>query len=148
MAHVPHVDAARISAAIPAYRAPVRRSWGGWRAAAAVTAIVVGGASVAVVRQVGTRGPDAALAVAVATPDTPVAGDMPSPPSVQSAGRVAPVMPEASRELAVASGAAGELSERELQALLKDIESIDAVPSVDVENAVPVSPVSPRGSSE
>ena len=113
MVRAPFVDPARIAAAIPAYRAPVRRSWGGWRTAAAITAIMVGGASVAVVRQAGVR-----------------------------------AVPAAARELAVASGAASELSEHELQMLLKDIESIDAVPSVDVDNAVPVSPVSPRGSSE
>ena len=57
-------------------------------------------------------------------------------------------MPAAARELAMASGAASELSDRELQALLKDIESIDAVPSVEVETTVLVSPVPPKGSSE
>jgi hypothetical protein len=116
MARVPAVDPARIAAAIPAYRVPVRRSWGGWRAAAAIAVIVVGGTSVVMARQESPRGPDSASTV---------------PP----------------RELVVANGAS-ELSDGELQVLLNDIESIDAVPSVEVENAVPVSPVSPQGSSE
>jgi anti-sigma factor RsiW len=130
MARAPRIDPARVAAAVPAYRAPARRSWGGWRTAAAITAILVGGASVVVVRQDSRRGLDSSV------------------PSVPSAEGAARAIPPASRELAAASGAASDLSDRELQALLKDIESIDAVPSVDVENPVPVTPVSPQGESE
>ena len=153
MARVPRVDPARISAAIPAYRAPMRRSWGGWRAAAAIMAIVAGGTSVAVLRHDSRRGqaPDAMPSVAFTIPDTTVAGEAPLSPSVPAAqpiDRAARTTPSPARELAMGSGAASDLSDRELQALLKDIESIEAVPSVDVENASLVSPVSPRGSSE
>ncbi|MFL5608451.1 MAG: anti-sigma factor family protein [Gemmatimonadaceae bacterium] len=149
MAGTPFVDAARIATVIPAYRAPVRRSWGGWRAAAAVAAIVAGGASVAVVRQAGTRGPEPVQSMTFTIPDTTVvAKGSPSVPSARPAERGARAVPAVARELAMASGAASDLSDRELQALLKDIESIDAVPSVDVENAALVSPVSPRGRSE
>jgi anti-sigma factor RsiW len=151
MARPPVVDPARIAAAIPAYRAPVRRSWGGWRTAAAIAAIVVGGSSVAVVRQVSLRGPDPVPSFVFTIPDTAVAREASpslSAASARLAEREGRAVPAAARELAMASGAASELSDRELQALLKDIESIDAVPSVDVETTVPVSPVSPKGSSE
>jgi anti-sigma factor RsiW len=152
IARAPIVDPARIAAAIPAYRAPVRRSWGGWRAAAAIAAIAVGSMSVAVVRKAEMRHPDIPQRMTYTIPDTPGVSDAPSSPSIAadpSPERGARAIPaSAPRELALASGAASELSERELQVLLKDIESIDVVPSADVENAVSVSPVSPRGSSE
>jgi anti-sigma factor RsiW len=151
MARAPHIDPARISAAIPTYRAPARHSWAGWRSAAAIAAIAVGGASVAIVRQVSGPGPRAVQSVAVTSPDSPVSIQTPPSPTVpttQPVERRTRAAPAATRELAMGSGAASDLSERELQALLKDIESIDAVPSVDVENAVPVSPISPKGASE
>jgi anti-sigma factor RsiW len=151
MARVPAIDPARIAATIPAYRAPVRHSWGGWRAAAAIMVIVAGATSVAVMRQAGPRGPAPVQSIAFTIPDSSIAGEAAAPPSVPSAQRAergALPTPPAARELALASSAAGDLSDRELQALLADIESIDAVPSVDVEIPVPVSPVSPRGRSE
>lgn len=45
---VPAVDAARIVAALPSPRRSARRTWAGWRTAAAITLIAVGGTSVAV----------------------------------------------------------------------------------------------------
>ena len=48
------------------------------------------------------------------------------------------------RELAMAAGSLNELSESELTALLRDIELLDAVPSVDVDNT-PSSPIAPEG---
>src|SRR5437870_551008 len=50
MGRTPAIDVASIAAAIPAYRAPVRRSWTGLRAAAVIAAIAVGGTSVALIR--------------------------------------------------------------------------------------------------
>ena len=51
MRRSPTVNADAIAAAIPPYRAPVRRGWTtGWRAAAAIAAITVGGASIALLR--------------------------------------------------------------------------------------------------
>jgi hypothetical protein len=49
------------------------------------------------------------------------------------------------RELALASAAIGELDERELSTLVKDIEQFDAVPSAEVENGTAATPLSPRG---
>jgi hypothetical protein len=150
MARVPAMDVARISAAIPAHRAPARRSFAGWRAAA-ILLVVAGGTSVALIRH-GLGGPDAVLAVAhppIAAP-TVVSSAPPTSltPTVPAPTPVAHVRPVAVRELAVASSTTSDLSDRELKALLKDIESLDAVPSTDVENAALISPVSPRGSSE
>jgi hypothetical protein len=43
--------------------------------------------------------------------------------------------PAASRELAVGSSAIGELSDRELGALVAGLESLDALPSTELEGA-------------
>jgi hypothetical protein len=43
-------------------------------------------------------------------------------------------------------GALTDLSDRELASLLKDIDSLDAVPSTDVES-VPIAPIAPRRST-
>jgi anti-sigma factor RsiW len=150
-ARVPVVDTARISAAIPAYRAPARRSWVGWRTAAAIMAILAGGTSLVVVQRGLVGQPDTALAVANSTTVVPAA-TRDSGPATELAGEpsaaVVTARPGAARELALASSATSDLSDLELQALLKDIDSIDAVPSADVEISTPVSPVSPRGSIE
>jgi hypothetical protein len=150
-ARVPMMDAARISAAIPAYRAPMRRSWVGWRAAAAIMAILAGGTSLAVVQRGFVGRSDTALAVANSAIVVPATRD--SGPAAELAGEpsaavVAGRPSASSRELALASSATSDLTDLELQALLKDIDSIDAVPSVDVEVPTPLSPASPRGSSE
>src|SRR5258705_3310501 len=109
----PAVVVASIAAAIPPYRAPARRSWGGWRVAAAIMILAAGGTSVAVL---GGR------------------GDVAAP---------APVF--ASRELAMGSGPISDLDDAELSTLLKDLATLDAVPSADVENAALVSPIEPAG---
>ncbi|HUQ45469.1 MAG TPA: zf-HC2 domain-containing protein [Gemmatimonadaceae bacterium] len=109
----PAVDVAAVAAAIPAYRSPARRAWGGWRAAAAIMILAAGGTSVAVLQ----RGRDGAVVRTVAAP----------------------------RELATASGAIGELNDRELSALLRDLESLEALPSVDGENGAGVSSIAPAG---
>jgi len=44
-------------------------------------------------------------------------------------------------------GSIGDLDDRELTSLLKDIESLDAVPTVEVDNT-PVSPIGPGSSSQ
>jgi hypothetical protein len=67
------------------------------------------------------------------------------PPS-QGATATVGERPVAARELALAGSTTSDLSDRELSALLKDIESLDAVLSTEVENATPMSPVSPKGS--
>ena len=63
-------------------------------------------------------------------------------PSVP-ATRVASVF--ASRELATGNSAIGDLNDGELSALLKDLETLEVIPAVDVDNGTTVSPVAPRG---
>jgi len=126
----PSVDVAAIVAAIPAYRAPVRRSWGGWRAAAAIMILAAGGTSVAVLGRGGNG----------------VADSMP-----ESASVAAPVasVPSAAAplELATGGGIIGELTDRELSALLKDLETLEVLPSAEVENGATVSPIAPTGTN-
>jgi anti-sigma factor RsiW len=130
----PAVDAAAIAAAIPAYRAPVRRSWGGWRAAAAIVVLAAGGTSVAVLQsregiQRGAR--DTVTAVVAA----------------RTADSVAPTAAaQAPRELALGSSVVSDLDDSELSTLLNDLQSLDAVPSADVEYPAAVSPLKPTGS--
>ena len=47
--------------------------------------------------------------------------------------------PASSRELALAGGSIGDLSDGELSALVEDLESLDAVPSAEVEGTQPLS---------
>lgn len=156
---VPAVSAEKISAAIPAYRPALvvsssRRAWGGWRVAAAITVLVAGGASAALL----SRGaaPERAPVVSVAPSPVTVAtargsDSVPAsrtPKSVNPRTAVSPAqptrvvvapsrpqvrVPAPVRELAVGAGSTGDLTTSELNALLKDIGSVNAVPSTDVE---------------
>ena len=159
----PFLDLTAIEAAIPTYRAPVRRSWVGWRVAAAVTVMIAGGTSVVVMQSHAVR-PDSTVAVNVkpapvaevpATPApevgtpvsvTPVAPRVVAskpvvPAETHTVPAAAPVARE-SRELATGGGALNDLSDGELASLLRDIESLDAVPSAEVETT-PMAPIAP-----
>jgi anti-sigma factor RsiW len=147
----PAVDVAAIVAAIPPYRAPARRSWGGggWRAAAAVALIAVGGTSVAIANRVGDQptrssSPVASAQSVLTTPARPDSHAVAQAPEAtpRSAAVSTPATPGAPRELAV-GGAVGDLSDRELSMLLDGIESLDVLPPADVENGLPVTPVAP-----
>jgi anti-sigma factor RsiW len=141
----PSVDVATIAAAIPPYRPAARRAWAGWRVAAAITILAAGGASVAVLQRGDdpglTGGRIAAATQPVTQPAVPSHPDSVNPlaPSSAPAPTIAP------RELALASSAIGDLNDVELSALIEDIGTLDAVPSVDVESSAPVSPVAPTG---
>jgi anti-sigma factor RsiW len=118
----PRVDVASIVGALPRPRAvaredagiiPIqsarsarRRSWGSWQIAAAVTVLAGGIGSYAVLR-----------------PDSPVRG-------IDSTGIVAAA--ESSTGLAL-TGALSYMSDAELDALVKDIDAIEALPSTEIE---------------
>lgn len=148
MRRAPEVDVAAIAAAIAPHRVVSKRSWvAGWRAAAAVAAIAVGGTSIALLR---SRAPDRpgdvtpyVRAESTSARDAvPIAAAQPRPevPAiVRPAPAEEPVRAAANGELAMASGAIGELSDRELSALVDDIESLDGLPSTEVEGVEPVS---------
>jgi len=145
----PRVRVDEVSAAIPPYRPPVRRSSAtAWRAAAAIAAIAIGGTSITLLRD---RGPDAgrveAPRVAVEAESirergsTDIAAALPSSgettSTVPGGGRPVPGPvsdPVDGRELAMAGGAIGELSDGELSALVAGIESLEALPSAEVES--------------
>jgi anti-sigma factor RsiW len=158
MRHHPAVDVGAVVAAIPAAR-PVRRSWVGWRIAAAVTVLVGGAGSLLVLRDGGTRYADSTRQQYMETPPVMVTPALPSPAETsatqKSAAARAPQSPvtekaavrvadvSTPRELAMGGSSMGDLSDRELDALLKAIDRLDAVPSTDVENAA-ITPLQPR----
>lgn len=158
---VPAVNVAAIAAAIPAYRpllvlSSSRRSWVGWRVAAAITILAVGGSSAVLLSRSSSVTPAAVVAAApsaAAVPATRPTNSAAASAAVQGA-TAAPVTPVASspstrvavvrpstatpapvRELAVGASSTGDLTESELNVLLKDVESLDAVPSTDVESS-------------
>ena len=146
MRRAPVVDATAIAAAIPAYRVPARRTWAtNWRVAAAVVAIAAGGTSIALLRE---RTPERSsdLTPYVRTVPLPARDSAPAvasrptdvtPAPERSAPRPGPVAIAPSRELAIASGSIGDLSDGELAALVEGIESLEAVPSAEVEGDQP-----------
>ena len=160
----PRVDTAAIAAALPSYPAAPRRSWVGWRAAAAIAVLLGGASTIAVLRHsapsavvsnvASSAGALPATSGVVPTPPAPsvvtprhVAASAPVVEPVQKPALPARADVRAVRELAMGGGALGDLDDRELSTLLKDIESLDAVPSVEVDNT-PVSPIAPGSSSQ
>lgn len=154
MHRVPAVAVSDIVRALPAYRAPVRRLGNGWRIAAAALLIVGGGTSIVVARDQGILGGDSANVVVApvvqVTPATPAvthvaASDEQAASPSRSAAPATPT--PAPRELAVASTSVGDLSEAELDALVNDLGSLDAVTPADVDQGAPVSPLPPSVTS-
>lgn len=148
MSRAPAVDVKAIAAAIPPYHAPARRGWAtGWRVAAAIVALAVGGTSIALLRgRAPVVGEDVTPYVqAVPTPrrESPTVAIAP-PSAVAPAPASAPPRSEriptvVDRELAMAGGTITDLSDGELSALVEGIESLDAVPSTEVEGEEPTS---------
>jgi anti-sigma factor RsiW len=134
----PAVDVAAIAAAIPPYRAPARRAWAGWRAAAAVL-LVAGGTSVAVLRSHDVGIPAVGDSVGAV-----VARRADSSREVATAEQVIQSGP---RELALGTSAVSDLDDGELATLLADLQTLDAVPSTDVDNVAAVLPLQPMGTN-
>ena len=151
----PRIDVAAVAAAIPAYRPAARKGWAsGWRVAAAVAAIAVGGASVALLNRVQNQkqmvqGPVTQPDVTpyVGRTSTPATTPQPMPvqPSTPAVAHADPSVTHSEpttkaagapsgEELAIAGGTIADLSDGELSDLLGDIESLDAVPSTEVES--------------
>jgi anti-sigma factor RsiW len=136
---VPRVDVAYVVGALPKAPAPPpaistngagvparRRAWSDWRIAAAVTLLIAGGGSYAVLRDGGVVTPDtAAVAITGATTEAgantvaalvePIAGD----------DQPAPVGSMDTR--------LGDLTEDQLNTLLNDIENLRAIPASEPE---------------
>ena len=164
----PQLDLAAIAAVVPAYHAPARRSWTGWRAAAAIIVLVAGASSVALLQRNVDQGRSSGSLASVASSSVPAPGPAPvrapsthavtAPAQTSMRETAAPVVAsppapsvrvaDAGRdgELAMGGGSLSDLNDRELASLLKDIESLDAVPSIEVDNTqiAPISPATPR----
>ena len=140
----PAVDVEAIAAAIPPYRAIARRrSWTGLRTAAVIAAIAIGGTSIALLRDGGDRRSRAvsetvAVAPTVTPRDSAGVVAIPAQPTTEAGDSAIPTASRAvgaTQELAMAGGAIGELSESELGALVEGLESLDALPSTELEGA-------------
>ena len=142
-AATPNVDVNWVVNALPAaapraLRVERRRPvWGDWRIAAAVTLLVAGGGSFAVLRQQHDRVPAAINAAAV---NTATAG-VPARPDSAGAAEPSRVAAASSptrdnviaSEAGLGSGRLGDLSEQQLAKLLDEIDHLQAMPITDPE---------------
>lgn len=134
------VDVSAIIGALPDLRTSRRERWRGWRAAAAIAAITLGATSVVVATRNDRAERSAEMAIAPQRDTLDVqrtlATERGSRVAAGRAGvetrRAATAAP---RELALEHGF-GDLTDGELSALLNEIESLDALPVVDVEGTV------------
>ena len=125
------VEGQRAASAAPTSVRPSRSRlrWTDWRVAAAVTMLVVGGASVATVRLIDRGHIEADTGLPVAVPPRGDAVD--SGADVRRSTRTPEAVPAAA-ELSMGGGVA-DLSESDLRDLLADIEALDAVPEPEPE---------------
>jgi hypothetical protein len=139
-------DVARIVAALPAPRryatagGGASRSWQSWRIAALVSFVVLGAVSLATLRGVfggGSAARPAAPATASAIA-APGADQKPAPTPVRVAQResLAKAAPRAA-QLSFGGGLS-DLTDEQLKALLREIDTVDALPSADPETHVPL----------
>ena len=128
MRRTPRIDAEHISASVVPYRTPVKRSWAGWRAAAAIILLAAGGTSVALLQRGDARRPDITAVGGSPGRTAPLAVVVSPAPEP---ARAAPVA--MARELATGSSSIGDLDDDELTALLADLETVEVVPSADVD---------------
>jgi hypothetical protein len=152
VSRTPRIDISRVVQALPARAArPARvasrrRVWSDWRIAAAVTVLAVGGGSFAVLRQGTTPITTDSVRVAPSTANagTPVADSNASPRTAAVATASAPVHepnPTARNTVASTDEQPGlattsrlaDLNERQLQALLDQIDKLQAVPITEPE---------------
>lgn len=111
-------------------RQPRARTWIDWRVAASIALVAVGAASFAAIRghqSAPTPVEQSAPTVALDTPKAPVVGTTPAPVASTPTAATA-----AAAELSAAGGVS-DLSDKDLRALLDDLDSIAAEPSADPE---------------
>jgi hypothetical protein len=164
IARTPRVDIAYIVGALPKAPAPrpqirpavlAGRRWSDWRIAAAVTVLVAGGSSLAVLR----RGPSAADTRAQITDSTPTRSFARVAP--ESGAAATPDGAVSSNSTPVASIAAlddgaedvvdgrfGGLSPEQMQALLGEIDKLQAVPVTEPEPVTIRVDLNPSGTEE
>jgi len=162
IAQTPRVDIAYVVGALPkapaqpAYRPrsqPSRRRWSDWRVAAAVTVLIAGGSSLAVLR----RAPSAGDTPAQITDSTPArsVGPVASESGSTAAVKATPSNSNLQTPLATTEepedgvdGRFGGLSDEQMQALLGDIEKLQAVPVTEPEPVTIRVDLKPNGTEE
>ena len=117
------MDVARIAAALPSPAGVHARFWDGWRIAAAITIMVLGGSSLVTLRERGARLDSLTVA----------SGD-----SMRGGARTGAV------ELML-GGPFGDLTDAQLRTLLREIKKLDALPSAEPDVVVPISPLPRSG---
>ena len=160
IAQTPRVDIAYVLGALP--KAPAarpriqpaaRRRWADWRVAAAVTVLVAGGSSLAVLRR-GSEIANAPVQIADSTPTRPAspmpsesAGRAPAKTSPANANRVETVAAVDEAEDGV-DGRFGGLSDEQMQSLLGEIDKLQAVPVSEPEPVTIRVDIKPNGTQE
>ena len=143
---VPRVDVAYVVHALPKPPQPSvtpiatrRRTWSDWRIAAAVTLLVAGGSSVALINRAPKMVDSVAVApVAVTAPlDSQTASSSTATPTLASAAETVSKSPSASEssndvELG-AGGRLADLDDAQLKALIDEIGQMKAVPITEPE---------------
>jgi hypothetical protein len=147
IARTPQVDIAYVVGALPKAPAPAtarpqihavpRRRWSDWRVAAAVTLLVAGGSSLAVLRRtpatVETRPPITDTSLSRSAPVAPVASSQttPSPTASPTRTAVSTVATTGDADAPIEDGPDGRfagLTDAQMQALLGEIDRLQAVP--------------------
>lgn len=138
MSQTPRVDIDYVVKALPKRAArpvrvaPRRRVWSDWRIAAAVTVLAVGGGSFAVLRQ-DTAVPDSArVSSALGQPNRGAAAETDSN-TRPTANVVAPAEDQIAPGGLATTARLADLDERQLQALLDQIDQLQAVPIAEPE---------------
>jgi hypothetical protein len=151
VARTPRVDVARIVQALPVAGQPKRRTWVNWRVAAAITLLAAGGGSIAIVSRgrssaaldstiarTAVQKPSTNTTTVPASQPTVVVADShrvtaPSSDSVAATVATVAIAEDAGLEM---TGRLGELSDAQLEALLKEIEKMEAVPVAEPEPVI------------
>jgi anti-sigma factor RsiW len=145
-AQTPRVDVNWVVNALPVAKPRVVRAerrrplWTDWRVAAAVTLLVAGGGSFAVLRQQQARTPLAMDSAAVNTAQGGVRANADSTSATAGPSQLTPAPTEqsvrenlAATETGLGSGRLGDLTEQQLAKLLDEIDQLQATPITDPE---------------
>lgn len=160
IAQTPRVDIAYVIGALPKAPAPrpqiqalPRRRWADWRMAAAVTVLIAGGSSLAILR----RGPTIADTPVQIADSTPTRSALPiaSESAVSAAAKVSPTNLKSVETVAAVDesddgvdGRFGGLSDEQMKSLLGEIDKLQAVPVVEPEPVAIRVDVKPNGTEE
>ena len=140
-APAPRVDVARVVSALPkppspATRRPTTRTWADWRIAAAVTVLAVGGSSVALINRAPHVSSAKVEVVQVPGVDTPSASRGRTVTAATKGTQLPAVVETNQDDDAGGLGMSGHLSDlddAQLQALINEIEEMQAVPITEPE---------------